>query len=166
MELLYKDNLIKINNKINKLKNKKLKCEKRVRFCEKLFNFFAFGHIIVAGIYDIPIVISAMFDKVLPPIITPFMIGIISSCLFSLSITSIVQLRNDKNTDKIEELIKSFENVRTEYMKKATEKFISFEDRCKNIRSKNIVYANDMNNQFVDACDFEFEKDHSLCLRK
>ena len=163
---LSENNLIKYNKKIDKLKKDKIRCDKIAGICKLMFGPLAYGHVIVALICDVVTVIPATMKGMMPPIITPSMIFVVSSCVISLGLTTMIQIYNENNSEKKKELIMVYESNRTEYMKKIEKKSINFKNRCKNIRKKGDFVNYSVIDQYVEPFDLSYKNGQSLLLKK
>lgn len=136
MDLLYKNNTIKINNRIASLQNDKKRRENKIKICEKIFTPLSILHMVAAGIYGIVVVVQAMMSNMVIPMYfaSPIAIGIISSCAISLGINGIVKTINEKKKEKIENQIESYMKMIEQYNEKPVKQ--NFKDMTKNIKSK------------------------------
>ena len=136
MDLLYKNNTIKINNRIASLQNDKKRRENKIKICEEIFTPLSILHMVAAGIYGIAVVVQAMMSNMVIPMYfaSPIAIGIISSCAVSLGINGIVKTINEKKKEKLENQIESYMKMLDQYNEKPVKQ--NFKDITKNMRSK------------------------------
>ena len=116
MENLYKENSMKLNNEISKEQKNYVKYGKYADMCDIAFKGLAIGHILIAGMYSLGIIIPVMLSVAIPPLVTPTVIGLVISCLFSVSGCAILQGYFEKKQEKAS---KRFD--RLEHMKAAQE---------------------------------------------
>ena len=138
MDLLYKNNSIKINKKIAELQNDKKRREKRVKICSDIFIPLSTLHIVLAGVYGLSAIVGAIVNKTIIPMyfMSSIAIGIISSCAISLGINGIVKTINENKIEKLNDEINNYNNMLEEYNHKPEKS--NFKDMTKNMRSKNI----------------------------
>lgn len=166
MDLLYKNNTMKINNKIASLQNDKKRSESKIKICEKIFMPLSILHIVSAGIYGVAVVVQAMTSNMVVPMYfaSPIAIGIISSCAVSLGINGIVKTINEKKKEKLEKQIESYVKMLDEYNTKPVKQ--NFKDMTKNMRSKQPQKTTKRANTYEFTNLYEQEEGHSLSLRK
>ena len=166
MDLLYKNNTMKINNKILALQNDKKRRESKIKICEKIFEPLAIFHIVSAGIYGVAVVAQAMTRNMVVPMYfaSPIAIGIISSCAVSLGINGIVKTINEKKKEKIEKQIESYVKMLNEYTARPVKQKVK--DMTKNIRSKQSRNTTNRVNGYEYMNLYEQEEGYSMTLRK
>ncbi len=152
MENLYKENSMKLNNEISKEQKNYVKYGKYADMCDIAFKGLAIGHIIITGIYSLGIIIPAMLSASILPLVAPTCIGLIVSCLFSVSGCAILQNFFEKKQEKASKRFDRLENMKRKYDEKPYEhKMSTGKMVCKEVIS-----------------DYNYSKDNNmkLSLRK
>ena len=152
MKNLYKENSMKLNNEILKEQKNYVKYGKYADMCDIAFKGLAIGHILIAGVYSLGIIIPAMLSVTMPPLITPTSIGLIISCLFSVSGCAILQSFFEKKQEKASKRFDRLEHMKRNYDEKPYEhKMSTGKMVCKEVIS-----------------DYNYSKDNNmkLSLRK
>lgn len=152
MENLYKENSMKLNNEISKEQKNYEKYGKYADMCDIACKGLAIGHIIITGLYSLGIIIPVMLSAAIPPLITPTVIGLIVSCLFSVGGCAILQGYFEKKQEKASKRFDSLEHMKRKYDEKPNEHMKSVGKMiCKEVIS-----------------DYNYSKDKnmSLSLRK
>lgn len=121
MNCLYKENSMKLNNEISKEQKKYVKYGKYADFCDIAFKGLAIGHIIITGIYSLGIIIPAMLSAAIPPLVTPTVIGLVISCLFSVGGCAILQGYFKKKQEKASKRFDCLEHMKRKYDEKPYE---------------------------------------------
>lgn len=167
MDLLYKNNTLKINNKIASLQNDKKRRENKIKICEEIFMPISILHMVSAGIYGIAVVVQAMTSNAVIPMYfaSPIAIGIISSCAVSLGINGIVKTINEKKKEKLEKQIDSYVKMLDEYNEKTIKQ--NFKDITKNMRSKQPQQTIKRVNRYEKIISYEQpQEEMKMSLRK
>lgn len=145
MENLYKENSMKLNNEISKEQKNYVKYGKYADMCDIAFKGLAIGHILIAGIYSLGIIIPAMLSVAIPPLVTPTVIGLVISCLFSVSGCAILQGYFEKKQEKASKRFDRLEHMKRKYDEKPYEHKKSVGKMvCKEVIS-NYNYSKDKN---------------------
>ena len=145
MENLYKENSMKLNNEISKEQKNYVKYGKYADMCDTAFKGLAIGHILIAGIYSLGIIVPAMLSVAIPPLVTPTVIGLVISCLFSVSGCAILQGYFEKKQEKASKRFDRLEHMKRKYDEKPYEHKKSVGKMvCKEVIS-NYNYSKDKN---------------------
>ena len=168
MDILYKNNRIKINNKIASLQQEKKKKEKNIKICKEMFTPLSLLHITFSGMYGLIAIVGAVINKTLIPMyfVSPIAVGILSSCAITLGINEIVKTINENKKGKIEKEIDNYQKMLEEYDQKDIKQ--NFKDMNKNMRSKQPQKTERKVNtyEYTDMYEMTQEEGPKLSLKK